>query len=92
MAKVLVSIKVYPKDAETDRKQVIDKIRTVLPNDYEIVRTAEEPIAFGYVALKVHIAIPEETEGGTDKLEQLLKEVDDIDDIEIESVHRLSEF
>jgi elongation factor 1-beta len=92
MAKVLVSVKIYPKDVETDRSEIVDAIRKQLPKDYEIVRTAEEPIAFGYTALKTYITIPEETEGGTNKLEEILKSIDKIDNFEVESVHRLSEF
>ncbi len=92
MAKVLVSIKVYPEDADTDKSQLIEEIKKALPEGYELVRTSELPIAFGYVALKVHIAMPEETEGGTDKLEKLLSEIKGIQDIEVESVHRLSSF
>ncbi len=92
MARVLVSVKIFPKDAELDRKKIMDDIRKKLPKEYDIVRSTEEPIAFGYTALRVYFTIPEETEGGTNKLEEALRKVDDIDDFEIESVHRLSEF
>ncbi len=92
MAKVLVSIKAYPEGVEIDRKQLVEKIRAVLPEGYELVRFSEEPVAFGYTLLKLYITMPEETEGGTEKLEELLKNVEGIEDIEIETVHRLSEF
>ncbi|MGC8679355.1 MAG: hypothetical protein ACP5TH_06145 [Fervidicoccaceae archaeon] len=49
-------------------------------------------MAFGYVALKLYITFPEETEGGTDKLEEMLRSVNGVDDLEIESVSRLSSF
>jgi len=92
MAKILVSLKVYPADAETDRKELADRIREVLPKEYEAIRVREEPLAFGYTALKVHIVMPEETEGGTEKLEELLKSIQGIEDVEVEAVSRLSEF
>lgn len=92
MAKVLVSIKAYPEGVETDRKQLVEKIRATLPKGYELIRFSEEPVAFGYTLLKLYITMPEETEGGTEKLEELLRGVEGIEDIEIETVHRLSEF
>lgn len=92
MARVLVQVKVYPKEANTDKNKLIDDIRKALPEDYIIVRANEEPIAFGYKALKLFITFPENTEGGTDNLEQLLRSVEDVDDLEVESVSRLSSF
>ncbi|MGB9725704.1 MAG: elongation factor 1-beta [Fervidicoccaceae archaeon] len=92
MARVLASVKVYPSDSEADRGKLLDEIRKVLPEEYHILRAAEEPIAFGYVALKLYITFPEETEGGTDKLEEMLRSVNGVDDLEIESVSRLSSF
>lgn len=92
MARVLASVKVYPSDSEADRGKLLDEIRKVLPEEYHILRGAEEPIAFGYVALKLYITFPEETEGGTDKLEEMLRSVNGVDDLEIESVSRLSSF
>lgn len=92
MAKILVSVKVYPTDADIDRKELSDKIRKALPAEYEAIRIKEEPLAFGYTALKLHVLMPEETEGGTDQLESILKGIEGIDDVEVESVSRLSEF
>ncbi|MEB3765801.1 MAG: elongation factor 1-beta, partial [Desulfurococcales archaeon] len=56
----------------------------------QIMGSGEEPIAFGLKALKIIIAIPEETEGGTEKLEEFLKQVEGVEEVEIETVHRLS--
>jgi elongation factor 1-beta len=92
MAKIIVSVKVFPSDADIDRKELADKIRKALPPEYEVIRIKEEPLAFGYTALKLHILMPEETEGGTEKLEEILKGIEGIDDVEVESVSRLSEF
>lgn len=92
VAKVLISVKVFPSDAEIDRKMLSDKIRQFLPKEFEAIRIREEPLAFGYTALKVHVIMPEELEGGTDKLEGILKSIEGIDDIEIEAVTRLTEF
>lgn len=92
MAKVLVTVKLYPEDVDTDRKAIVEELKARLPEGYELVKTREEPVAFGYVALKAYIAMPEDTEGGTEKLEELLSKLPNLQDFEIESVHRLSEF
>ncbi len=92
MAKVLVVAKVFPNGVDLDFNALVDDIRKRLPEGYDIAKTAEEPIAFGYKALKLYVVIPEETEGGTDTLENILKSHEQIDEVEIEAVHRLSEF
>jgi elongation factor 1-beta len=92
MAKVLIVAKVFPKGIDIDFNSLVDDLRKRLPEGYDIAKTAEEPIAFGYKALKLYVVIPEETEGGTDTLEEILKNHELIDEVEIEAVHRLSEF
>ncbi len=92
MAKVLVAVKVYPEGVEIKREDIVEEVRRRLPENYELVRHAEEPVAFGYTLLKLYITMPEETEGGTEKLEELLKSINGVEDVEVETVHRLSEF
>jgi elongation factor 1-beta len=82
MAKVAVIMKVFPNDVSIQPSQLLEKIKEVLPEDFEIKGHGEEPIAFGLKALKVIIAIPEETEGGTEKLEELIKSVDIVEEVE----------
>ncbi len=90
MARVAVILKVLPNDVSISPQQLLEKIKAALPQEYEIMDSGEEPIAFGLKALKVIIAIPEETEGGTEHLEELLKQVDGVEEVEVEAVHRLS--
>ena len=90
MAKVLVITKVYPDSVERNLEELLEKIKKVLPQDYEVLQYQKVPVAFGLNLLKVYIAIPEETEGGTEKLEELLKKVEGVSEVEIEAVHRMS--
>ena len=90
MARVAVIMKVLPNSVEISPQQLLEKIKEALPGDYQIMGSGEEPIAFGLKALKIIIAIPEETEGGTEKLEELLKSIDIVEEVEVEAVHRLS--
>ena len=90
MAKVLVVTKVYPDSVERNLEELLENIKKVLPQDYEVLQYQKVPVAFGLNLLKVYIAIPEETEGGTEKLEELLKKVEGVSEVEIEAVHRMS--
>ena len=90
MAKVLVVAKVYPSDINIDLDELADKIRKKLPEEADIARSAKEPIAFGLTALKLYILIPEETEGGTEKVEEALRSVEGVEEVEIELVQRVS--
>lgn len=92
MAKVLALLKVYPADANIDLGKLVEQIRAKLPQGYEITRHEEEPIAFGLKALKLYVLMPEEEEGGTSKLEEIVRGVEGVDEVEVEAVHRISEF
>uniref|UniRef100_A0A7J3ZJK3 Elongation factor 1-beta n=1 Tax=Fervidicoccus fontis TaxID=683846 RepID=A0A7J3ZJK3_9CREN len=93
MARVLVVLKIYPEDVErSTREEIVDELRKRIPGDYHIVRIAEEPVAFGYSVLKVYVSIPEETEGGTERLEEIVSRLPGVEEHEVEFVHRLSEF
>jgi len=90
VARVAVILKVLPNDVSIEPSQLLEKIKEALPSEYEIMSSGEEPIAFGLKALKVIIAMPEETEGGTEELESLLKSIEGVEEVEIEAVHRMS--
>lgn len=89
MARVAVIMKVLPNSVEVTPDQLLEKIKETLPEDYKIMGSGEEPIAFGLRALKVIVSIPEETEGGTEKLEEIIKSVDLVEEVEVEAVHRM---
>jgi len=90
MAKVLVSIKIFPSDIATDLNQLKKKIEKELPKYASVYRFNEEPIAFGLTALIAHIAIPEETPGGSDEVEKQLQKIDEISQMEMLMVRKIS--
>ncbi|ABM81184.1 elongation factor 1-beta [Hyperthermus butylicus] len=92
MARVLVVTTVYPSSPEINLDELVEKIKSKLPSDYEITRYDKVPIAFGLNALKLYVIIPEESEGGTSKLEEILQSVEGVEEIEVEAVHRISEY
>jgi len=83
MAKVLNQVKILPEDIEVDLKKLAEDIRQSLPKDMSLYKTREEPIAFGLSALKVFI-ITEDVEDAVERLENTLKGVKGVSEIQIE--------
>jgi len=89
MSKVLVRIRVLPVDVSIDLKELGKRISGSLKGIADVVRTLEEPIAFGLNALIVDLVM-DEREGGTYDLEQVLSSVDGIGELDIVRVSLLS--
>ncbi len=89
MAKVVVSLKILPDDVDTSLEELEKKIREKLPEEYEILKSAKEPIAFGLCALRLYVSIPEETEGGTSRLEEIIASVEGVSQVEVLMVSRM---
>ena len=83
MAKVMVSVKIYPSDIVSDMSQLQDKIRKTLEGSASVYKFEEEPVAFGLVALIAHIVMPEDIEGRMDEVERRLKSVDGISEVQV---------
>lgn len=89
MARVAVAIRVFPSSADVNLDELVERIKSSLPPQYVLVKSSEVPIAFGYRALRLVITMPEETEGGTEELESILRSVSGVDEVEVEVVHRI---
>lgn len=88
MAKVLASIKIFPNDANIDLGPLKTKIQTSLPAGSTVQRFEEEPIAFGLVALIAHVLLPEDVEGKMDQVEEAIRSVDSVSEIQVLRVVR----
>jgi len=88
MAKVLISIKIFPTGTEIDLNQLKQTIEKSLPKDASVYGFGEEPIAFGLNALIAHILIPEEKSGTLEEVENNLRNIEGISQIEIYMVRR----
>jgi len=89
MAKVLVVIKILPTDIDIDLEQLVSKIKSSLPNIYDFKTYEIEPVAFGLKALRLFILMPEDIEGGTESLENIIQSVEGVSQLEVETVHRV---
>ncbi|MEM0050854.1 MAG: elongation factor 1-beta, partial [Candidatus Bathyarchaeia archaeon] len=68
MARVVVSLKIFPADIDVNLDALKEKIRSALPSYASIYKFEEEPIAFGLVALIAHVVLPEDLSGGLDEV------------------------
>jgi translation elongation factor aEF-1 beta len=78
--KVLVRVKILPKDIETKPENIIKSL-----TKYKVVRYEVEPIAFGLNAIIADIEM-DEAEGGTEPLESYLLSNEHISEIEVIAV------
>ncbi|EZQ03793.1 elongation factor 1-beta [Candidatus Acidianus copahuensis] len=89
MTDVLVVLKVFPDSDEIDLDKLAEEIGKRLPTGYTVVRKDTEPIAFGLKALVLYVQMPEQTEGGTDVLEEKASEIEGVSHAEVVGLTRL---
>ena len=83
LAKVMVSLKIFPSDIIADMNGLMQTITRSLEGVASIYKFDEEPVAFGLVALIVHILVPEEASGVMDEVERRLKSINGISEVEV---------
>ncbi len=79
--KFVALIDVIPEDIDVDFETLIGKLRSVLPDTCIIENYEVMPVAFGLKKARVRVKYPEEW-GGTDKIEELFGQVENIQGIE----------
>ena len=87
MAKVIAQIKIFPTETTVDLVELRKMVERALPAGTAVARFDEEPIAFGLVALVARVAMPE-AEGQMDKVEEALKSVENVGEIQVVNVWR----
>lgn len=90
-AVVLVVARAYPKEVLEKFENLVEKIALMLKEKgLTLMRWEPIDIAFGYKALDLYVVMPEEQEGGTDILEEALRGIEEIDNVDIVYITRLS--
>jgi len=89
LARVLVSLKIFPSDVTIDLKDLKKRVESCLPNFASIYKFEEEPIAFGLVAIIAHILLPEDKAGGLNEVEEALKKVNGIGNLQTLTIRRV---
>lgn len=89
MARLIARIKVLPAEAETDLDGVVESLKKSIPEGMEIKAHAKEPIAFGLNAIVGDFML-DDAEGQMDKLEEAIKGITGVGEIEVMNISRAS--
>jgi elongation factor 1-beta len=82
MGEVAMIFKLMPSGVEVDLEVMKENVKNCLPEEINLNKIEEKPIAFGLVALEVQI-IMNDRGGGGDEVERLLSEVQDVNSVEL---------
>ena len=88
MGEVLTTMKIMPESPEEDLDAIKSTIESSMPEGAKIHEIAEEPIAFGLVAVILQF-ITEDGEGGSEAVEEMVQAIDGVASFEITGVGRL---
>ncbi len=86
----MVSVKIFPSDVVGNMNELRDTIKKTLEGKASIYKYEEEPVAFGLVALIAHILMPEDAEGRMDEVEEKLKGIQGISEVQVLVSRRIS--
>lgn len=81
MGEFVALIDVVPEEVDIDFEEFVGKLKSVLPEAVVIEHYDVKPVAFGLKKARVRVRYPEEW-GGTDRVEELLGQVEGIQGIE----------
>lgn len=88
MGEVLTTMKIMPDSPEVDLEAIKSTIESSMPEGAKLHEIAEEPIAFGLVAIILNF-ITEDGEGGSEPVEEMISAIEGVASIEITGVGRL---
>jgi elongation factor 1-beta len=89
MAQIVASIKCFPEDIITNLATIYKEIEKALPSFASLYRIEDEPIAFGLVAIIVHVVIPESEGDRLGEVEDVLRKIKGISEVETLLVRRI---
>ena len=90
MAKMVVTIKVLPDSPERDLNELRKKVEEKIINEEgKLYKESIEPIAFGINAIVISYIIDESK--GTDTVENAIKSIEGVGDVNISDMTRMME-
>lgn len=89
MARLVARIRILPAEAESNLENVIESIKKSVPKEMEMKSSSMEPIAFGLKAI-IGDFLLDDSEGQMDKLEESIKSVEGVGQIEVTNISRQS--
>ena len=89
MTRLVVRIRILPAEAESNLEKVVEAIKKSVPGGMEMKSSSMEPIAFGLKAI-VGDFLLDDAEGQMDKLEEAIKSVEGVGEIDVTNISRQS--
>ena len=89
MARLVARIRILPAEAESDLESVLSSMKSSMPEGMEMKGHAMEPIAFGLKAIVGDFTL-EDAEGQMDKLEESIRRIEGVGEIEVMNISRQS--
>ena len=89
MTKLVARIKILPSESESDMDSVPKMLTESLPQGLKLIEHSKEPIAFGLYSVVADFTL-DDSEGQMDLLEESIRKVDAVGEIEVINVSRQS--
>ncbi|MDQ3717863.1 MAG: elongation factor 1-beta [Thermoproteota archaeon] len=89
MARLVARIRILPAEADSNLENVVESIKKSVPQGMEMKNSSMEPIAFGLNAI-IGDFLLDDAEGQMDKLEESIKNVEGVGEIEVTNISRQS--
>ena len=87
MANVIATMKIMPDSPDRDLEELSKKIEEKISEFGKVYKKSMQPVAFGLKAL-VFAVMMEEKAGGTEPLEEGIRNIEGINDVQITDVTR----
>ena len=89
MSKLVARVKILPSESEADIDSIPNILKQTLPEGFKLLAHAKEPIAFGLYYILADFTL-DDSEGQMDLLEETIRKIDAVGEIEVINVSRQS--
>ncbi len=89
MTKLVARIKILPSESDADVDSIAKSLIESLPEGFKLIAHIKEPIAFGLYSVLADFTL-DDSEGQMELLEQSIKKIEAVGEIEVVNVSRQS--
>lgn len=88
MAKVIIQVKVLPKDAEVNLEKIEESIKSIIKKEGEFIKFEKKPVAFGLNELNVFFLMEENKASLLEGIEEKIQNVEGVSSVQTVDVRR----